>query len=366
MELLLKQHIFLRIVPKDRVFLESVVNGETTSVKVKDLCRTRWIYRHEAYENFFMLFKHLVSVMTAIIERDDTYGQMNWDSKTVVEANGLLKMYTTFQFIFTFVATMNVMSVIKPISIKLQKRSIDIVGAYDEVKGLTSELLSLRSNDSILHQWYTQAESIAASVNVVPTTPRVTGRQQHRTNVEHATAEEYYRRAIVIPLLDQFIQQLNERFGKTQCVASRLLHLVPSIVHTTEGISRDETISFYKEDLPNEAVINTEIWRWQNKWKEEHIDNCPVTLQSALKECDKEYFPNVHELLCIACTLPVTSCENERANSVLKNLKTYLRSTMGQERLSALALMKIHYITPVNLEDFIDRFKLMSNRRIPL
>ena len=77
-------------------------------------------------------------------------------------------------------------------------------------------------------------------------------------------------------------------------------------------------------------LIETEIWRWQNRWKE-HIDNCPDTLQLALKQCDKEYFPSLHELLRIACTLPVTSCENERANSVLKNLKTYPRNTMGQE-----------------------------------
>ena len=39
----------------------------------------------------------------------------------------------------------------------------------------------------------------------------------------------------------------------------------------------------------------------------------------------------------------MTSCKNERANSCLKNLKSYLRSTMGQERLSSLALMNIHY-----------------------
>ena len=38
-----------------------------------------------------MLFKYLVSVMIAITEGDETYGQMNWDSKTVIEANGLLK-----------------------------------------------------------------------------------------------------------------------------------------------------------------------------------------------------------------------------------------------------------------------------------
>ena len=135
---------------------------------------------------------------------------------------------------------------------------------------------------------------------------------------------------------------------------------------TTTEINLDETITFYEEDLPNMSVINTEIWRWQNKWTKTHIDECPSNLESALKECDEEYYPNIHALLHIACTLPVTSCENERANSVLKNLKTYLRNTMGQERMSVLALMKIHYEIPVDLEDVIKRFKFKINRRIPL
>ena len=85
---------FVKNSAKRQMFLESVVNGKTKSVKVKDLCWTRWIYRHKAYKNFYLLFNHLMSVMTAIIEGDDTYGQMKWDSKTVVEANGLLTDYT--------------------------------------------------------------------------------------------------------------------------------------------------------------------------------------------------------------------------------------------------------------------------------
>ena len=73
------------------------------------------------------------------------------------------------------------------------------------------------------------------------------------------------------------------------------------------------------------------------------MSNRPSTLESALKCCDPDCFPNLNTLLRIGCTLPVTSCENERTNSVLKNLKTFLRSTMGQERLSSLSLMHIHY-----------------------
>ena len=67
--------------------------------------------------------------------------------------------------------------------------------------------------------------------------------------------------------------------------------------------------------------IETEIWQWQNKWKEKHIVNYPDILHLALKQCDKEYFPSLHELLRTACTLPVTSCENERAKCS-QNLST--------------------------------------------
>ena len=63
---------------------------------------------------------------------------------------------------------------------------------------------------------------------------------------------------------------------------------------------------------------------------------------------------------------PVTSCENERANSTLKNLKNFLRCTIGQERLSALALMHIHRSYSVDLDDVFDIFKLKCNRRISL
>ena len=66
--------------------------------------------------------------------------------------------------------------------------------------------------------------------------------------------------------------------------------------------------------------------------------------------CDKDDFPNISILLAIACTLPVTTCETERSNSQLKLLKTYLRSTMTEERLSSLAMIKIHRRTIDNLD----------------
>ena len=34
---------------------QSFLDQKSGVVKVKDLCRTRWAYRHEAYENFNIL-----------------------------------------------------------------------------------------------------------------------------------------------------------------------------------------------------------------------------------------------------------------------------------------------------------------------
>ena len=51
--------------------------------------------------------------------------------------------------------------------------------------------------------------------------------------------------------------------------------------------------------------------------------------------------------------IPATSCTAERSFSSLRRLKTYLRSTCGQERLSNLALLHIEteFVNRVLRED---------------
>lgn len=351
---------------KRQVFLEKVVDNRTSTVKVKDLCRTRWIYRHEAYENFSLLYTYLVEVMEAICENDTSHGVMDWDHKTVVAANGLSKMYRSFSFIISFIVTRNAMSIIKPISVKLQYTSNDIVKAYNRVEEVVKELHGIRNDESMLHSWYAEAESLAGKVDVVPQVPRTASRQQHRDNVQHGSTEEYYRRSVILPLLDNLIQQMNDRFGRTQKIVAKLINLVPSVITTLTDLSYEDATSFFADDLPSSSLVPTEVWRWRQKWCQVDAAEHPTTLYTALQACDKDFFPNIYVFLRIACTVPVTACENERANSVLKNLKTFLRNTMGQERLSSLALMHIHYSLPIDFDNVIDTFKLKCNRRISL
>jgi hypothetical protein len=54
-----------------------------------------------------------------------------------------------------------------------------------------------------------------------------------------------------------------------------------------------------------------------------------------------ETFREILTLLKILITIPITSSEAERCFSMLKHIKTCLRSTMGEVRLNALTMMNI-------------------------
>ena len=61
-------------------------------------------------------------------------------------------------------------------------------------------------------------------------------------------------------------------------------------------------------------------------------------------------YPNIPVLLIIGCTLPVSSAEAERSFSGLRQIKSYLRNSMSDERLSELAIMHLHH----NLDTDVD------------
>ena len=100
----------------------------------------------------------------------------------------------------------------------------------------------------------------------------------------------------------------------------------------------------YKDDLPHSTMLSTEYNVWVMKWKQQQSASAdiPSKFVDALHSCSELQFPNLHVLLRVALTLPITSCESERSFSQLKLIKTSHRSTMSNSRLSGLALMKIN------------------------
>ncbi|CAF3454693.1 unnamed protein product, partial [Rotaria socialis] len=63
--------------------------------------------------------------------------------------------------------------------------------------------------------------------------------------------------------------------------------------------------------------------------------------------------PVMNKLFKILWTIPVNTCECERSFSTLRRIKTYLRSTTGEDRLSGLALLNIEREAEIDYDEII-------------
>ena len=124
---------------------------------------------------------------------------------------------------------------------------------------------------------------------------------------------------------------------------SKLLGLVPSVTQESQINAQQLTnlVDQYKDYLPSRQLFFAEFERWKMKVQARIItaDSCAASLRA----CDLHDFPNLYILLKIVATLPVTSCECERSIGTMRRLNNYMRCTIGESRLSSLAIMHIKY-----------------------
>ena len=145
--------------------------------------------------------------------------------------------------------------------------------------------------------------ALCQSVGIEESTPRITNRQQHRQNLPSSNSSEYFKQTTTIPMLDHLISKLNARFNESLC--QQFVKLLPSgIMKHPSRISQAEFVGllkfFYEDDLPSPRAFTAELDLRQNYW---YAESCMAiaeklnTPEKALKNMEKDLYPNVHVLL---------------------------------------------------------------------
>ena len=278
-----------------------------------------------------------------------------------------------FDFIIALVTVRNCLAYIQAATVKLQqKQNMDILKGYREIDKVKKELKNVRSTLDKKHkEWFDEAKTLGEYIGADPKVPRLCGQQSQRDNPKVETAEEYYCATVAAPFLDHLLRDLNTRFTKDSSVIVKGFNIVPALMFEKDNMNRwrDEFKEFIKvceNDMPLIKCLNTELDLWFSHWQSIDKDTRPDRISNTLTKTDPVTFPNIFIALKILGTTPVTTCECERSLSVLRRLKTYLRNSMGQERLNGLALMTIHRDIEVDIEAIIDRFARRHPRRMTM
>ena len=160
----------------------------------------------------------------------------------------------------------------------------------------------------------------------------------------HNSPEDYYRQ-IYFVALDNAIEAITNRFDQPGYRVYQ--NLEELIVKACKGDpysdELDQVCSFYGSDLSKDQ-LEVQLPLLQplcGEDKDFSIQNI-VKILSELSSSQRLAISSVWTAIKLLLVMPATNATSERSFSALRRIKTYLRSTMSQERLNNLMLLHVN------------------------
>ena len=122
------------------------------------------------------------------------------------------------------------------------------------------------------------------------------------------------------------------------CDVYRGFYILPSNIIRCKNIDwKTEFMKFVtanKDDMLNISAIHAELALWETSWRSgiEKVEYDNIV--DMLRNFNELSFPNIFVAFKILAVIPVTTYECERSVFALRRMKTWLRNTMVNERLT--------------------------------
>lgn len=321
--------------PKRTEILEQIV-----SRRLPRGSATRWNFNIRAILLIYEFREDLLECMSTIANSGD------FESNTICEAKGFSRTLDDREFIFFLFLFFKIMPQVDILYNQLQKRDFDTVSVQkattDFVTSITKVRESIDSLDSTLPQECTF----------------VNRRLQINTLTQEAKE-----------VCDIIVVHARERFAFTKHLVSATLlrsDLFESHDKSFPAEALAETVEAYP--MLDKARLSTELSVLYGRRDFRQTTGGAMALFSFLCENNLEKsFSETIKLLRVVITTPMTTAESERCFSTLKRVKTFLRNTMTQARLNALAMLSMEKELIKEIPEFnkrtIEKFVHIKDRR---
>ena len=159
------------------------------------------------------------------------------------------------------------------------------------------------------------------------------------------SSSDSYKTSVYYATIDVIISEMKERFsGDNLALMTAIDSLCPKSTSFLSLVKLETFLQHYSNCLPPIDNLENEIATFKNYLTRTPIPDNTESGSSGLLESIspvKGAFPILYNSLLIALTLGTSTASVERSFSSLRRLKTYLRSTMSEQRLDNLALLYI-------------------------
>ncbi|CAF2865997.1 unnamed protein product [Rotaria sp. Silwood2] len=345
---------FISASPKRQSLLKNAVKATQSDTKRKKLAKLvehRWVEKHTSILVFKQLFSSVVVFLEYMVETADL--------ETSANSRAYLKSIRDLDFVICLFVVSRVFGILKPYTEMLQSKTCDLIQCYDNIQEVALHLADLKYNDDKINELVNDLKSFSEDNDIKLEISRT---NKYRTVID-------YLKCIYGNFIDTTLRLLEQRFSKHQQIAVNIVNLLPSTVVDKKLNDVIDVFKFYRSDLRsnNIDVVIGEFEMWQQKWKKIPERERPANIINTLTALVpvKEFYPNLNCLFQIFAILPVTVATAERSFSTMKRIKTTLRNSISDKRLSDLAVIHIHRdkSTNLNVENIINIF-CKDKRRI--
>ena len=201
---------------KRNFVLTKILKGQLSG-----FCETRWIERHDAVIQFQT---EINKVKESLLEIS------NWEEcSSASKAKSLCMSICDTEFVVTLVSMSDVFALTLPFSKLLQKKELGLQSATNNLNTMLVSLSDKRQDCiTTFAKLFKDVERIMKDLEVEVTLPRLVSKQTKRANPPADTPEEYFRRAIYIPLLDSILVDLKDRFKSGTLNSFGISSLIPN------------------------------------------------------------------------------------------------------------------------------------------
>ncbi|GKB68411.1 zinc finger MYM-type protein 1-like protein [Tanacetum coccineum] len=348
-----------------------VLKENVKGLTLKSLSTTRWESRVESVKAIRYQLSEIREALLQVAETDN-------DSKIKSESSSLAtNELGDFEFLVATVIWFDILSAVNSVSKKLQSDDMLIDVAIKEVGGLISFFEEFR--DTGFDKAINVAKDIAIEMDIDPVfrQKRVIRRKRQfdEDSVNQDTSysvEESFKVQYFLYIVDQALVSLRTRFEQYKeyekvfgfLFTSRKLNSFDDNTLKSHCSHLEAALRNGERSDVDAKELYVELRSLNNYLPDKNLG--PSEILNFLKEND--FFPNAMIAYRVLLTIPVTVASAERSFSKLKLLKSYLRSTMSQDRLNGLALIAIEndLLDSVDYEDLIKNFASKNARRIAL